>query len=189
MAFIDQLNSGMQKIMLLRTPEVEQKLPEVEAMAWEDRVHYVQRGYDNVRAILKSWDKFAAILIRKGVTKQDAKRRMKQFKAAKVNLDRAMRLADRDKIPEVFHAQMETAFNTLVAWFKVNMHYFEEVLVGPKLKSANISEIQLPDSLDMGESIDAIEHEIEMDGPADGREADKDADDLLVSAGRDFDHG
>lgn len=192
MSFVDQLNKGMQQIMLLRTPEVMERLPEVEAMPWEARVAFAQRGYDNVDAIIKSWDKFAGILAAQGMDRAEIKRKAKGFKAARGNLDRAMRLTDKSKIPAPFHDKVETAFNTLVAWFKDNMGYLESVITGPRITKSNVSALELP-AMPVDHSPTREVHEDEMvgpdlgdeviDGPQDARRVEGDSIDLIERAG------
>jgi hypothetical protein len=191
-SFVDQLNKGMQQIMLLRTPEVMERLPEVEAMPWEARVAYAQRGYDNVDAIIKSWDKFAGILAAQGMDRAEIKRRAKGFKSARGNLDRAMRLTDKSKIPPPFHDKVETAFNTLVAWFKDNMGYLESVITGPRITKSNVSALELPPlpadaiSADHGDEEEMTGPDLGdevIDGPQDARPIEGDSIDLIERSG------
>lgn len=144
MSFINQFNKMMQSIMVLRTPEIEARIPEVEAMEFEDRVAIAKRGEANLHAILKSWDKFAALLAARGWEKADIKRRNKSFKAARGHLEHALRLADRSKLPPAFHSQADTAFNVLIAWFLMDAGSMEPLLTGDLIKGSNFAGISLP---------------------------------------------
>ena len=146
MSFVDQFNKGMQRVMAMRTPEIMALLPRVEAMTFESRVEMVQRGRDNLGAVLKEWKKFEPILVAQGHDRKAVKRRLKALKSAKNHLDDALRLAD-PKLPPAFKPQAESAFNVLAACFLRDAGMLDAILTGPRIKRTDVSAIELPAGL------------------------------------------
>jgi hypothetical protein len=142
-AFVDQFNKGMQRIMALKSPEIMKLMPQVEAMTFEARVAMVKRGQGNLAALIKGWDKFAPIMASQGMDRSEIKRRLKGLRSAKNHLDDALRLAD-PKLPPQFKDQAESAFNVLVAAFIRDAENIHSVLTGPRVSPQSIIEIMLP---------------------------------------------
>lgn len=175
------INTLMQQVMTMRSPELLARMPEVEAMSFEERVALVKRGHDNIHQIIKSWDKFGDLLEAQGWTRQDVKRKAKALKNAREKLDMGLRLTDRKKIPAPFHDKADQAFNVLVAWFLMDAGYLENVLRGPQLTRARIVagdvDVGKPEGASEGTKMDDMDMtgpdlvEVEMDGPSDARDA------------------
>lgn len=146
MAFVDQFNKGMQRIMALRTPEIMALLPRVEAMDFSARVKMVERGRSNLAAVLKEWKKFEPILVAQGHDRRGVKRRLKALKSAKKHLDDALRLAD-PKLPDPFKPQAETAFNVLAACFLRDAGMLDNILTGPRIDRKSVGDIEVPEDL------------------------------------------
>lgn len=181
----------LSQVMAMRSPELMEHMPKVEAMSDDERAALVERGHANISALIKNWDKFADILMAQGRSKQEVKKKAKQLKTSKSHLESAMRLKDPKVILEPFRDQASVAFATLVAWFIMNMDYLENVLRGPKLTRQSIGEIRLPEMPAVAEGFDGAQDELvgpgieesEMDGPADARDVDGDPVDLIDSEG------
>lgn len=197
------INTLMQQVMAMRSPELLARMPEVEAMPYEDRVALVKRGHGNVVQIVKSWDKFADLLEAQGWARQDVKRKAKALKNARDKLEMGLRLTDRKKIPAPFHDKADQAFNVLAAWFLMDAGYLENVLRGPQLTRAAIAEgdVALPKAeedakaTDRG-AVDAVDSDAddaemagpdmvegEMSGPSDARDAGEDMVDVVEGEG------
>jgi hypothetical protein len=142
-AFVDQFNKGMQRVMALRSPEIMQLMPQVEAMNFDARVEMVKRGQTNLSALIKGWDKFAPIMSAQGMDRAEIKRRLKGLRSAKNHLDDALRLAD-PKLPPQFKEQAEAAFNVLVACFLRDADNIHSVLTGPRITPQTFAEVILP---------------------------------------------
>ena len=189
------INTLMQQVMSMRNPELLARMPEVEAMPYDDRVALVRRGHDNISQIIKSWDKFGDLLEAQGWTRQDVKRKAKALKNAREKLEMGLRLTDRKKIPPPFHDKADQAFNVLAAWFLMDAGHLENVLRGPKLTRETIAQGGIDLNAHVGnaskgaseEDMDDIEMtgpeliEVEMDGPSNARDA---TDDLLDQVDR-----
>lgn len=197
------INTLMQQVMAMRSPELLARMPEVEAMPYEDRVALVKRGHGNVVQIVKSWDKFADLLEAQGWARQDVKRKAKALKNARDKLEMGLRLTDRKKIPAPFHDKADQAFNVLAAWFLMDAGYLENVLRGPQLTRAAIAEgdVALPKAGSEGDpaapttvateekDVDDLEMtgpdmvEGEMNGSSDARDAAEDMVDVVETEG------
>lgn len=146
MAFVDQFNKGMQRVMAMRTPEIMALLPRVEAMDYASRVKMVERGRANLAAVLKEWKKFEPILVAQGHDRRGVKRRLKALKSAKKHLDDALRLAD-PKLPPAFKDQAESAFNVLASCFLRDAGLLDHILTGPRIDRSEVGNIELPSDL------------------------------------------
>lgn len=146
MAFVDQFNKGMQRVMAMRTPEIMALLPRVEAMEFDERVEMVKRGRANLSAVLKEWRKFEPILVAQGHDRKAVKKRLKALKSAKNHLDDALRLAD-PKLPPAFKPQAESAFNVLAACFLRDAGMLDAILTGPRIGRDEVGSIDLPEGL------------------------------------------
>lgn len=191
------INTLMQQVMSMRSPELLARMPEVEAMKYEDRVALVQRGHDNINQIIKSWDKFGDLLEAQGWTRQEVKRKAKALKNAREKLVMGLRLTDRKKIPAPFHDKADQAFNVLAAWFLMDAGYLENVLRGPQLTRAAIAsgeiDIRGSDGDRAGgareDAVDDVEMtgpdmaETEMAGPSDARDDGEDLVDQVEREG------
>lgn len=185
------INTLMQQVMTMRSPALLARMPEVEAMTFDERVALVKRGHDNIHQIIKSWDKFGDLLEAQGWTRQDVKRKAKALKNAREKLEMGLRLTDRKKIPAPFHDKADQAFNVLVAWFLMDAGYLENVLRGPQITRANIvaGEVEVgkpPETASEGTKMDDMEltgpelTEVEMEGPGDARDAGDDMVDVVT---------
>jgi hypothetical protein len=141
-AFVDQFNKGMQRIMALRSPEIMAIMPQVEAMDFDTRVAIVKRGYNNLSDVLKKWKLYEGILKDKGQSRADTKRTLKNLRSARNHLDDAMRLAD-PKLPPQFKSQAEAAFNVLVACFIRDADNMFSALTGGRIEPEAFSQIVL----------------------------------------------
>lgn len=144
MQFGSNINTLMQQVMAMKSPELINVLPTIEAQPYDDRVCTVQRGKANLDAVIKNWDKFSDVLEARGMSKSEVKRKGKDLKAVRGKLEMALRLADPKIIPAPFKTQAESAFNVVAAWFEMNKDYMESVYAAPKLTRQTISSIILP---------------------------------------------
>lgn len=142
MAFVDQFNKGMQRVMALRSPEIMAIMPQVEAMDFDTRVATVKRGYDNLSNVLKKWKLYEGILKDKGQSRADTKRTLKNLRSARNHLDDAMRLTD-PKLSPQFKSQAEAAFNVLVACFIRDADSMYSALTGGRIEPEAFSQVML----------------------------------------------
>lgn len=136
------MNTLMQQVMAMRSPELMARMPEVEAMPWDKRVALVAKGHHNITQLIRGWDKFADLLIAQGWTRQQVKQKAKALKNARSRLEMGMRLADEKKIPTAFREQAHSAFDVLAAWFLMDAGALESVLTGPRIEKGTVSAIQ-----------------------------------------------
>lgn len=164
------INTLLQQVMAMRTPELLEVIPEVEKLNFEARVAMVRRGHDNLSTIIKHWDKFAEILAaQRDLTKSEIKGQAKSLKNVRSKLEMALRLADPKIIPGPFRSKAETAFNVVTAWFLLNQNYMADIYSGPHLSRQDIAGLDLSGgrSSEMPESLPSpikIDEEF-FDGP------------------------
>jgi len=196
-AFIDQFNKGMQRVMALRSPEIMLLMPQVEAMSFDARVAMVKRGQANLASLIKGWDKFAPIMSAQGMDRAEIKRRLKGLRSAKNHLDDALRLAD-PKLPPQYKGQAEAAFNVLTAAFMRDAENIHSVLTGPRITPQTFAEVLLPafdasvarsvPVVDETQDDQVVDHvdEVVMDGPAVSRtEPEGEVTDVITERGGD----
>lgn len=196
-AFIDQFNKGMQRVMALRSPEIMKLMPQVKAMTFDARVAMVKRGQANLAALIKGWDKFAPIMSAQGMDRAEIKRRLKGLRSAKNHLDDALRLAD-PKLPPQYKGQAEAAFNVLTAAFMRDAENIHSILTGPRITPQTFAEVLLPafdasvarsaGTADVAKDEDVKDRveEVVMDGPAHARTAPEgEVTDLITERGGD----
>jgi hypothetical protein len=136
------VNTLMQQVMAMRSPELMARMPEVEAMPWDKRVALVSRGHYNITQLIRGWDKFGDLLMAQGWTRQEVKQKAKALKNARSRLEMGMRLADPKKIPKAFEDKAHSAFDVLAAWFLMDAGSLENVLTGPRIEKGTVSTIQ-----------------------------------------------
>lgn len=137
------VNTLMQQVMAMRSPELMARMPEIEAMPWDERVALVNRGHHNISQLIKGWDKFGDLLIAQGWTRQQVKQKAKALKNARSKLEMGMRLADPKKIPKPFETQAHAAFDVLAAWFLMDAGSLEGILTGDRLAKGSVSSLQV----------------------------------------------
>lgn len=139
------VNTLLQQVMALRTPALTELLPEIEKLEYSARAAMVQRGHDNLSAVIKNWDKFSEILAaQRGLSKSEIKAKAKSLKNVRSKLEMALRLADPKKIPAPFRSKAEAAFNVVAAWFLLHQDYMESVYGGPRLSRQDVADLVLP---------------------------------------------
>jgi hypothetical protein len=138
------VNTLMQQVMAMRSPALLARMPEVEAMAWQDRVALVNRGHHNITQLIRSWDKFGDLLLAQGWTRQEVKQKAKALKNARQKLEMGMRLADPKKIPKPFEAQAHSAFDVLAAWFLMEAGSLESILLGVRITKDSFGSMVAP---------------------------------------------
>lgn len=136
------VNTLMQQVMAMRSPELMERMPEVEAMPWDKRVALVARGHHNITQLIRGWDKFSDLLIAQGWTRQQVKQKAKGLKNARSRLEMGMRLSDPKKIPKAFEVQAHSAFDVLAAWFLMDAGSLETILTGPRLVKGTAPEFE-----------------------------------------------
>jgi hypothetical protein len=145
MNFGSNINTLMQQIMAMKSPEILAALPAIEEIPFERRVLIVRRGHDNISSIIKHWDKFSDILAaQRDMTKSEIKAKAKSLKNVRSKLEMALRLADPKQIPAPFRGQAEAAFNVVAAWFAVNQDYLEGLFARNRITREDIDKIELP---------------------------------------------
>lgn len=137
------VNTLMQQVMAMRSPELMARMPEIEAMPWDERVALVNRGHHNISQLIKGWDKFGDLLLAQGWTRQQVKQKAKALKNARSKLEMGMRLADPKKIPKPFETQAHSAFDVLAAWFLMDAGSLEGILTGDRLAKGSVSSLQV----------------------------------------------
>lgn len=185
------MNTLMQQVMAMRSPELMERMPDVEAMPWEERVALVSRGHNNITQLIRGWDKFADLLMAQGWTRQQVKQKAKGLKNARQRLEMGMRLADPKKIPKPFEEQAHAAFDVLAAWFLMDAGALESVLTGRRLSKADVSSVTVApppeapaapvrtDASDVEESMpeaSMVEASMDVSNDASGRSEDALAD-------------
>ncbi len=189
-------NTLMQNVMAMRTPELMAFMPQVDAMSYEAKVAYVEKGHGNLVAVIKNWDKVGDILLGQGWTKPQVKKKAKGLKSARSHLEKAMKLTDRKLFPPVFHAQADAAFDVMVAFMLMDADNVGSVLSGPTVSKSSLrsGEIPLMPMPPAAEAVTPLEDDLEQpaireeihDGPANARILKEDLQDLVEAEGGDF---
>lgn len=183
------INTLMQQIMALKSPELIAILPEVEKLAFEDRVAVVRRGHANLSSVIKNWDKFAGILeAQRSLSKSEIKKKAKNLKNVRSKLEMALRLADPKIIPALYRSKAEAAFNVVAAWFLLNQDYMEEVYARRSLSRQDIGNLNIaPTSTGLDEPVaeaDVLSRNEYSDGPSNASSASDHSEvDLMDKAG------
>ena len=178
------INTLMQRVMAMKSPELIEVLPSVEAMPFDERVMIVRRSKENLDSLIKHWDKFADVLSARGLSKSEVKRKAKDLKNVRSKLDMALRLADPKVIPGPLRSQAESAFNVVAAWFELNKDYMESVYAAPKLSRQDIGKLELP-SVGESDQADLVDREALVDGPSNARTiSEDDIVDIMDASGK-----
>lgn len=184
----------VQQAMALKSPEVLEALPTVEAMPREERIALVRRGYNTTDILIKNWDKMADIFAARGETRGQVKRRARNLKEARKNLDRALRLMNPKFIPPVFREKSEACFNVLAAWFIAHQDDLAAVYALPVVRRQDIGTVVAAalGSVDQPKANDAVyieaadmaDREVLLDGPSNARTVgEADFEDVLDVSG------